>query len=551
MEKNYLKTITPFILIGFMFAQVPLLLISINYEEQSNNIPNRQENLESTKNPLIEEPKTSISELKTITFSYSKSGSINIPFNIDVFNQYVHSNTRIDIDWKIVLPFDINYTYKDQYKKGEAHDLKVQLIIPEKEAYFRINTTTNFNMSWHITGVNDGSVSLVNYKWDFQYNFDTPLGAYNLDFLSYKFKIPVSIQGVPIGNFYIQVTPQIIASVIAQLQQNPNFCESLAMEWEKEGIKTLTLTAKNDSTSGWTTVTIGDFEYTISLGFEWAVGFEFVGPFTIIDKILEIMGYDLHWVLGTWPKIEIGSLHSADEINMNIYIVDSSETGADYNTAIGIDALNWWDNPQKIPFPNSDPGTNAWYYQFPVHKDWKYYFEVINCSQSKNISIYIYDESRTLIRSERFSGSATQVSFIANSEANYYLVLDPEDNTPMNAYVQFDNIKWPGIERDMAIEISYPFVGDYWFLTAENSSAWYKFYGQNGQIVSFWCYEYNDADNLDLELYYDTTLKTSSIGTFDNPENLTFNIDTTGYWYLRIKGSYIQGDKSDFWLDFG
>ncbi|MHA1149786.1 MAG: PPC domain-containing protein [Promethearchaeota archaeon] len=556
MHKNKFEVLTLFAIFAIAFSSIPMLFLMGNLSVRKTNNSVDEEVSAMPDVPKIEELGTSadMQEQKEIDFIIQNSHNINIPFNIDVFSQYLHTNTQIDVDWKLFLPIDITVNYNNSYYKGDSHDVEIEMSIPDNAAYFQINTTTNFDMSWHLTGVSDGDVSIDNYEWDFQYNFDTPIGKYNLDFLRYKYTVPVSIYGVYIGNFYVELTPQIISTIVAQILSDPNFYDTVKMEWEAEGIKTLSLSARPDASTGQVSVYIGDFEYTISIGIEWAVGFEFVGAFSIIDKILDLMGYDLHWVLGTWPIIKIGSIKSPDQVEMDINIYDIDETGHNLDNAIGIEAVDWWDNQQTIAFPNPYGGVTAyrtWYYKFPVYKNWDYDFEVSSCDAAVEITPSFLDNNGATLVTDSSSGYPKTISYTSGDDSFWYLKLEPDSGTSCNANVEFTNIKWPGISESKPRSLVYPYDGDYWFVTTDNSTAWYTYTGVVGEIVSFWCYEYNENDNLDLELtYLGGTVKSSSTVSGNN-ESLTYTIPVDGTYMLKVKGTSIENERSYYWLDFG
>ncbi len=558
MGKKKFEIIALFAVLAMIFSQIPLLIML-----GGTSIPIRKNSDISEDAIDIKEPEVDnlqVGEIDTaskeVGFTYSQSHDINLPFNIDIWSQYLHANTQIDVDWKLYLPIDIDVTYNNTFYMGDTHNIDIQMSIPSKAAYFQINTTTNFDMSWHLFGVEDGSVSTKDYKWNFQYNFDTPIGRYNLDFLKYRYNIPVTVYGVTIGNLYVEVTPQIISSIMAKILSDPNFYDTLAMEWASAGTKTIALTARTDAsdTGQWVTVNIGDFEYTISIGLEWAVGFEFVGAFKIINYLLDYFGYDLHWVLGTWPIIKIGSLSSPDQVDLNTWIINENETGLNYDHAIGIDPFEWWDNPQEISFPNpaGSPPFFSWYFRFPVFKDWEYKFAVSSCSGGINVYPYFYDDDKsTILASNTNLGYPKQISRTASEDTYWYLVLTPEDGTTCKAMVNFTDIRWPGIDKDNPRSLVHPYGGDYWFVTQKNSTSYYSFVGSIGQTLSFWCYEYNADDNLDLELTYLGATVASSSNLTGNMENLTHSITVPGQYILNVKGITLQNDRGYYWLDFG
>ena len=79
-------------------------------------------------------PNTSGSSLDNrINFNMNGQENINVPFNVDVWDTYLHADTAIDIDWAIDLPFDINVEYADSYKRGEAQNLDMELEIPDNQ----------------------------------------------------------------------------------------------------------------------------------------------------------------------------------------------------------------------------------------------------------------------------------------------------------------------------------------------------------------------------------------------------------------------------------
>ncbi len=554
MCKRKYDIIVIFAVFVMIFSQIPLLImmsgISTKKIETSDTKDSLENDILSDLNPI--QKSYTDTESERISFTKANSYNFNVPFNIDVAGQYVHTLTDIDIDWKLVLPIDINVIYENRTYEGDAHDMAIELILPENQAYFDINISLDYTMAWDILGVKKDSFSLINKQFNIHKAFTTPLGKYNLDFLSYTYKIPVVIEGVYIGDVYIKVTPQIISSIVAELLSNPNFCENIAMEWNKAEQKSITLTTKNQTSEGATIVKIGNFEYVISLGFEWAVGFDFVGPFEVIDIILDMMGYDLEWVLGTWPIIKIGSIPTTDTIDLSITIFDGHEPGDYYGTARSFDPFDWWDKPKTIIFPNIGD-TNDWYYKFPVHKDWDYIFEVTSSAPSKTIQVRINKDQGTSppVASSTFSGTELELSFSADSDGVYYLYLSPLTTDPFYAQVKFENIEWPGISQDNLKLLNHPDDGDLGFLTKDNSSAWYTFHGDNGDLVSFWCFELNNDDNLDMRLYFGTNLRASSTSTTDNPEMLTLELADTGWYDLRISGDMVSNNFSYFWIDYG
>ncbi|MHA1293183.1 MAG: hypothetical protein ACTSQJ_10985 [Promethearchaeota archaeon] len=504
---------------------------------------------------MAENPKLTYNRLKNapstsdrITFTHQKSGVIGLPFRAELFDNYVQADTNIGIDWLLELPIDVLVNYENIYEKGESNDLSVNLSLPADQAHFKLDISVDFDLSWHIIGVKDGTAKIIDYDTTIEKYFTTPIGKYNLP-ISAKYGIPVSISGVPIGTLYITATPQIISTIRAKLLSNPNFYESLILEWEKNDIKTITLSSKPDAPDTDTVVTIGDFEYVISIGIEWAISFEFVKPFNLINIFLEQLGYPLEFVLGTWPKIEIGALPSPDNISLPITIQSINETGADFNHAIGFDSNDWYTSNKIIALPGPAVD-NKKYYTFTVQKDWQYDFQITSATNGVNVDATIYNENYDVITSANGGSYPDTLSFVAKNNTNYYLVFTPDSGTPCTSTVRFTAIRWPGKTRSYPIELEFPFEGALETLTITSSGLWYNFSGIIGHRVSFWCYEFNENDDIDIYLYYGANLKDLNTSNSDCLKSISFVLDASGVWYFSVNATSLENGEGNYWLDY-
>jgi len=530
----------------------PWFLFSANLIQNQNNslsAPiNNDDTDESTISEIIEDvPYTSAITNKEIMFTKNLVGAVDIPFNIDIWGSYVHTNTHLGVDFLIELPIDVSVTYDDTYQLGEANDVEIEITCPVDQARLRIQTDIDFYISWDIIGVKKGSAQVIDWTYVFEKYFTTPIGSVNLPF-SYTYRYPVVIYGVPVGDICVTATPQIISTIKAELLDNPDFYKSVLLVWEKAGKKTITLAVKPSADPDFSTVVLGEFEFQIAIGIEWKIGFEFTPPFNLINIFLEQMGYPLEWTLGTWPKIDIGAIPSDDTIDLPISIQSDNETGTSFANAIGIDAEDWM-STRTIPLPNPNAGDD-WYFTFDVKKDTFYEFEISSCTLVKNVDAYIYDENQDWVADATGSGYPDTLNFVADNDTSYFLVIEPEDITSCFTDVKFTNISRQGVSRGYAKPLSFPYEGDYGLVPGTGEEVWYKFSGNTDDLVSFWCYEFNDTDDIDLYLYYDSegTARASSATTYFL-ENFTYVLDDTGNWYLLVDGADIE--EGYYWLDYG
>jgi len=497
-------------------------------------------------------PSSAATASNRIDFGFTWGTSWNVPLNIDCFGYYVHTNTDLTVDTFLTLPIDIMVDYNSSYYQGESKDVEIQMSLPENQACFGFDFDVDFDIAWNIPGVKDGDAEL-DWSYNYEKNFTTPLGEYNLDFLAIKYGIPVSIYGVQIGTLYIIATPQIFSHIRAQLLSNPQFVEAVKVEWEKEGTKTIQLTAKPDATTpGTYTVTLGNFEYVVSLGIQWSIEFEFVKPFNLINDFLEKIGYPLRLVLGTWPKFEIGSLKSEDEVPLtDIQIYDRDEDGSSFDKAIMIDADDWLSTPHDITLPGII--SEYKYYTFLVQKDWKYDFDINSVSGGKQVDAYIYDISQTEIVASATSGTyPDSLSFIANQDGAFYLLLDPQSSPPnCTVNVEFTAIQWPGMTKtDYYKNLTFPFEGESESISDVITHRWYQFTGTSGYEVRFWLNQFSDTDDIDLYLFDDINSNPRDWNASDGIlKSIAFELDSNGTWWLLVNGTVGEGNGT-YWLDY-
>ncbi|MFO8020507.1 MAG: hypothetical protein R6U96_17930, partial [Promethearchaeia archaeon] len=406
------------------------MIFTVNSSQDNSNITDSETNtassIQSTSTPETEEkstPEVSItSSDNRINFFKDGHEDIDVPFNVDTYDTSVHADTEIDIDWSINMPVDITVEYETDYNKSQAHDINIGLEIPKDEACLQINTTTDFNIEWDVLGVDDGEASVQDWEYDIEKFFTTPLGSYNLP--SAKYGIPVSVSGVPIGTLNLKATPQIISSVKTKLM-NETFLETLNLEWEEEDEKQRTLTASPNASSGTYDIDIDNFKYALSFGIEWSMDFQFTEPFNLINTLLNKLGYPLEYVLGTWPKIEVGSIPSYDTVQLSsINIDDDGVDGSSFENAIGFD-VNDWQTTQERELNDKK------HYIFQVQEDTTYNFTIEDATGDVNASIWDQNE-------DMLTSSTDSLSFNATKDTNYFLVLDPDD--PCTTNVSFGGI---------------------------------------------------------------------------------------------------------------
>ncbi|MHA1681184.1 MAG: PKD domain-containing protein [Promethearchaeota archaeon] len=497
------------------------------------------------------------SPTKRINFELSGSGTLDIPMNIDVLGQYVHTYTCVDFSWNLILPIDVTVTYDDHFEKGETKFIDISLSVPSNQAQLSVAPVIDFDVWWHVLGIADGEAHLQDYTpAPLTYNFTTPLGTQPI------LQDPITLLAIPvpnnppleIGYFYLFGDPQIMETIVADLETDARFEDYLGtLEWEAEGTNSIPLTAKSDAATGSSTVTIGNFQYRIGFCIDWDVQFQFSFRNDKLNDFLEevLPGYPWTFKLGTFPKLPAGYiLPSNDEITIYPYVWPTEMTGAYFSTSIGFDIFDWASPGQNIDLPGQGVDYKK-YYAFQAIQGWEYEISIQSCTNGVDADAFIYNPSHYLIASASLMSYPDTVSFTASTDGLYYLVLKPDSGTPCTANVELTDIFWPGVDKDHSIPLSYPMEGRYDMLISTGESMWYSFFGASGDRVTFWCFNDDNFDNFDLYLYDSSTTLYASNSTNFDPETLTYTLPWSGTWYLRVYGSYIESELGIFWLDFG
>lgn len=526
----------------FVILTITFLLSSFFFFYTSNN-PNNLELEQNSEESL--NTRGYLSDQR-VTFLHNTSGGINLPFNVDFWGQYVHTLTQINVDWEISLPVDISVNYPDNITNGESKNVSLDISLPESQAYCRIVPSINFDLSWNVLGVTSGSANLIDWTDTYQVYFTTPLGSHKLP-IKAEFNIPLGV-----ADLVVSATPTIIEKITASILSNPNFQTSDIIEFGNPGLKNITLSAKHETTDGFTTVTIGNFQYKVYLGLEWAISLEFNPPYDLINAFLDALGCPLEIIIGTYPKIEVGSISSSDEISFQTEIISTSYDAANFSTAMPFDPYDWY-IPQNKTLPGNGENSSK-YYKFYAAKDWKYNFQLQSCTNGVDIDAFIYSPDQKFITSADNTIYPDNLSFIANKSGYHYFVIEPNESTSCILTVECTEVIWPGKYRSFPIEIDYPYYGDYDYLLHDGDALWYSFNGTANSTFCVWIYEYyEEEDDIDVYIYYEneTSARANSTSNTDNPEIFGATLSVSGTWYIKVVAWDIGVGLGSFWLDFG